>query len=56
MISFVKAYILEIERIEKSYLKMLYQYRDEFYILKERYIKKQNLEDLETQDHFQVSL
>lgn len=40
MNSFVKSFLLEIERIESIYLKFLSTYQEEFTALKERYIRK----------------
>lgn len=41
MTAFVKFFISEIERVENIYIKMHQQYKEEFDLLQDRYLKKQ---------------
>jgi hypothetical protein len=50
MNEFVKSFLLEIERIEKIYLKFLSHYQEEFTALKDRYLKKQNIDEMDLLD------
>ena len=47
---FVQSFLLEVERIEKTYQKFHKQYQEEFTNLKERYIRKQNYDEMDQID------